>query len=568
MKKDIVLNIKTQFENAQTIQELEDTLENINVELEEIDENSKAFQDLTSFADKATAEIDQLNHKVADLNGQSGKMKDGVDSLRSTTEMYSSANSELASSFDKVAENGGAIAVLDSLTGGMATRIRDAVEASKLFNVSLKGMRTALIATGIGAFVVALGLVVGYWDRIKDAILQTTQRLHDKIDALRESKELTLLELDALDKQAELNELNGVSNVEITAEKRKQLEILQGQTKEEIKSLETLLMKEIARQKEYTLAERLKVLAISMVNSGAAAVEKEMSKLAIGGDILEIQKQLKQIKNEELDIDIRLAQLNAKKKTEKQAEVKAAKELKQIEDSDEELEDDLEISEEEAIEEGEEIKLLTREEYWAKNLQGESEYLRKRFEMAVESGEALVDFEQWKADKLIEMEEQVYDMKIKAAMTGMAAISDLLDSFAIKDEKRAEQVFKVQKGIAIAQAILDTYSSVRSVYKAAAASPITTAFPAYPFIMAGSALASGLADVNRIKNQQFQSTSISSTSGGGGGGQTPTANVTPIIPTFSTENQEQKIKVFVTETDIRNSSERVSGIYNRAVVTE
>jgi len=127
MKKDIVLNIKTQFENAQTIQELEDTLENINVELEEIDENSKAFQDLTSFADKATAEIDQLNHKVADLNGQSGKMKDGVDSLRSTTEMYSSANSELASSFDKVAENGGAIAVLDSLTGGMATRIRDAV---------------------------------------------------------------------------------------------------------------------------------------------------------------------------------------------------------------------------------------------------------------------------------------------------------------------------------------------------------------------------------------------------------------------------------------------------------
>jgi len=568
MKKDIVLNIKTQFENAQTIQELEDTLENINVELEEIDENSKAFQDLTSFADKATAEIDQLNHKVADLNGQSGKMKDGVDSLRSTTEMYSSANSELASSFDKVAENGGAIAVLDSLTGGMATRIRDAVEASKLFNVSLKGMRTALIATGIGAFVVALGLVVGYWDRIKDAILQTTQRLHDKIDALRESKELTLLELDALDKQAELNELNGVSNVEITAEKRKQLEILQDQTKEEIKSLETLLMKEIARQKEYTLAERLKVLAISMVNSGAAAVEKEMSKLAIGGDILEIQKQLKQIKNEELDIDIRLAQLNAKKKTEKQAEVKAAKELKQIEDSDEELEDDLEISEEEAIEEGEEIKLLTREEYWAKNLQGESEYLRKRFEMAVESGEALVDFEQWKADKLIEMEEQVYDMKIKAAMTGMAAISDLLDSFAIKDEKRAEQVFKVQKGIAIAQAILDTYSSVRSVYKAAAASPITTAFPAYPFIMAGSALASGLADVNRIKNQQFQSTSISSTSGGGGGGQTPTANVTPIIPTFSTENQEQKIKVFVTETDIRNSSERVSGIYNRAVVTE
>ena len=36
-----------------------------------------------------------------------------------------------------VGENGGAIAILDSLTGGLASRMRDAFEATKLFNISL-----------------------------------------------------------------------------------------------------------------------------------------------------------------------------------------------------------------------------------------------------------------------------------------------------------------------------------------------------------------------------------------------------------------------------------------------
>ena len=69
-------------------------------------------------------------------------------------------------SVDDVAGNGGAIAVLDSLTGGLATRMKDAYEATKLFNFSLKGTKTALIATGVGAFVVLLGAAVAYWDDI------------------------------------------------------------------------------------------------------------------------------------------------------------------------------------------------------------------------------------------------------------------------------------------------------------------------------------------------------------------------------------------------------------------
>lgn len=77
-----------------------------------------------------------------------------------------------------VLENGGAVAILDSATGGLATRVRDAFEASRLFTGSMKaqnivqsiytaltgkatvatnGFKIALAATGIGAILLLIG---------------------------------------------------------------------------------------------------------------------------------------------------------------------------------------------------------------------------------------------------------------------------------------------------------------------------------------------------------------------------------------------------------------------------
>ena len=181
-QKDIALNIKVKFEGAQTVQELEDVLKEINKEMENVDENSHAFAILKNTASKATDEVEQLNHKIQDLNGQTKTVKGGMEGLKGSTELATQANGKLASSFEDVTSNGGAIAVLDSLTGGMRTRIKDAFEASKLFNISLKGMRTALISTGIGLFVVALGLVVANWEKIKNLIYVTTASLKRQVE--------------------------------------------------------------------------------------------------------------------------------------------------------------------------------------------------------------------------------------------------------------------------------------------------------------------------------------------------------------------------------------------------
>jgi hypothetical protein len=90
---------------------------------------------------------------LKDLNNQQGKNN-------VTTKTFS----------NNLARNYGAIQLLDKVTGGLASELRAVEDATKLFNVSLDGTKKALIATGIGIFIIALGVVVNYWDDIKGAI--------------------------------------------------------------------------------------------------------------------------------------------------------------------------------------------------------------------------------------------------------------------------------------------------------------------------------------------------------------------------------------------------------------
>jgi len=127
-----------------------------------------------------------------------------LNKLTQSQENLDSANKQTASSFEDVTKNGGAIAILDQLTGGLASRVRDSYEATKLFNVSLKGMRTALIATGVGAFIVALGTVVAYWDEIKGLISGTEKELGE----FRNASSKTGTDLKILLNQVERNKIS------------------------------------------------------------------------------------------------------------------------------------------------------------------------------------------------------------------------------------------------------------------------------------------------------------------------------------------------------------------------
>ena len=104
----------------------------------------------------------------------------GLDELNEGLKETEKQVDKTGKSVDDVVGNGGAIAVLDQMTGGLATQFKNLYESTRLFNVSLKGTRTALLATGIGAFVVAAGLLVAYWDDIVDFIEDANRKLREQ----------------------------------------------------------------------------------------------------------------------------------------------------------------------------------------------------------------------------------------------------------------------------------------------------------------------------------------------------------------------------------------------------
>jgi len=172
-----------------------------------------------------------------------------VDNLTKAEKKLNKETGKTASQFEEVTKNGGAIAILDQLTGGLASRVRDTFEATKLFNFSLKGMRTALIATGIGAFVVALGLVVAYWDDIVEFITGANAELQKQIDLKNEYIGDLNHELTVMKAQQDLAIAQGGYNKELAAQQRARLKDLLEERKLAVELLELQLQN--LRHKDY-----------------------------------------------------------------------------------------------------------------------------------------------------------------------------------------------------------------------------------------------------------------------------------------------------------------------------
>jgi len=162
---------------------------------------------------RRTAEIQissNANEVQSDIDGLSGSLNSlasntasaaPIDALSSSTQRLAGANTNLTAatreSGSAVLANGGAIALLDAATGGMASVVRDTVEASGLFTNglklqtiwqgisttviggttgALKLFRIALISTGIGAIVVGLGLLIANFSTVSEWVQKTTDK--------------------------------------------------------------------------------------------------------------------------------------------------------------------------------------------------------------------------------------------------------------------------------------------------------------------------------------------------------------------------------------------------------
>jgi hypothetical protein len=101
-------------------------------------------------ADSAVKDIEKVNGSLDKLN---------------TNQKQTTKSSEALTT--RVSENGGAMGLLNQLTGGMAQTFKDAGEAVGLTSKSLKGLKGAILATGIGILVIGLSALIANFREVK-----------------------------------------------------------------------------------------------------------------------------------------------------------------------------------------------------------------------------------------------------------------------------------------------------------------------------------------------------------------------------------------------------------------
>ena len=179
---------------------------------------------------KITFEIDGLEQSVTNIDDA----KVALQQLETQAKKAGDAADTAADDFDKLGTESknageageGAISVLDEATGGLASRFKNVIGGIGKMGTALKtsfksgiagasGLKKALISTGIGALVVALGLIVAYWDDIVGLVSGVTSE-QKKLNAEVEANVATQQEaLDKISAQENSLKLQGKSEAEI-----------------------------------------------------------------------------------------------------------------------------------------------------------------------------------------------------------------------------------------------------------------------------------------------------------------------------------------------------------------
>ena len=496
-------------------------------------------------------------------------------------------------------DNTNIIRSIDKLTGGYATKVLklkkglfSSIKVIKGFVNGLSGIKKALIATGIWALVVGLGLVVAYWEDIIALFDDGSKKLQKQADEHRKNISLSKNQLDLLNNQENILKLQGKSTKEVVEQKKKVLVLQQEENRLLLENLKTQLLREQQQQTELTFWEKTKVaVANTLGGVGAAAVinaktfkktTEEIEKLD------EIEKQIQETKLNGQKLTISLLEIDEKSNKKK---IKDAKEIenlekekqealerirkgeidteaerrdeelfqvkeqyrKLIEEADKYNQSTTELTEAQGIKEQElkdkfaqqdkdrkdkadkeaaEKKLKEQEKLIEElELKKENEKLSfdEQRDLILTREQLLIEDKTLTDKQRLQLEKQFTDAKIKLAEAEAAA----------KDKTLGETADVLQKfsGIAGEETAAGkalgiasaTINTYRGVSDALAATTVTPFETALKFANAGAILANGLSNVKKIVSVKVPNT------GGGGGGavSAPSGGAAPTPPSFN-----------------------------------
>ena len=506
---------------------------------------------------KAIQDLDKVKKGFQKVVDEQGKQK-------KATEETTKAASEMGNK-------------LDAATGGAVTKFRNLVGGIKASTTSLKAMRVAIIATGIGAFVVAIGtlvanlqnseagfnrvqkllkqfgviagnvtdifyslgtaifgLVTGDFDLMNQAFEEATNRIKNFGD---ETEREIALQGELADQQAELTKLERKLVVDRAEANRKRADLLE----------------KAADKENFTAQQRIEFL------KEAGKIDEEITNAEINA--AQIRLKLKEQENtlsessaEDLAEEARLkadlinleTQRLTKQKTvtaqitsalrEEQAERKAAMQTRK-----------------------DEIQGFQDEQDAITTILDGAVTKRKALEMG-STKDTLAGLKALKKKKdqdhedELKKEEALKQAKIAFAHQGLSAITQL-----------AGEGSAIGKAAAVTSATISGIEGVQNAYTTAQKSPITAVFPAYPVVQAGLAAAFSAVQIKSILSTPKPSTAGGAPSGGvaapsgrGAAPQPPSFNVVGAAPENQLaealgQREDQPVKAYVVSNEVTNA---------------
>jgi hypothetical protein len=487
--KEIVLEVGIKDSTAQgttsakqRLRELQKTLIDMSLAGQE---GTKAFKQMEAEAGKLKDQIGDTSQRIKTLASDTVRIDTVVSAVQGITAgfqiaqgaaaLFGSENEDLQKSLLKVQ---GAMALAtgvqqvanllnkDSIliTQGQAAAQALYATAVGASTGAMKAFRIALLATGIGAAIAAVGLLIAKWDELTAAVRRFLN-LPDPAIAAKAREDALMREEAALSNYRDAYEAH--TNAQIAADQRREAQVKERQRKE------------------------------------AEATQKRLERL----------------------------------REENNAIIKFVEDL------------NLQLYEMELD------RLSEQEQLQIKAMQAEAQR-----RMQVDTADAKSKMGQ------AQREQDLAGLREKYIGQSFGVINDIIIASAGKSEAAQKRAFNVAKAAAIAQAIVNTYLAVSS---ALALKPTESVFPGQRYVEAGLALAAGLANVAKIKAQQFQ---------GGAGAGSPGADVTgagasaappPIFANPQTTNLgtgelsagqgqgSSPMRAYVVERDITQSTRRV-----------
>ena len=181
---NINVNSKDAVQDITLLNSILEEQEQITIELQR--EQQKLEQQLRDTPKNSLAAQRELNKE---LNHVKDSIKDQNLSVKQLKVQQKSLGKGTKDLTNDLVSNGGAMGILNNLTGGLAQQFKDSYEAISLSSKGLSGFKRAMIATGIGALVVGVGLLVANFDKIKDFLSGITAESKAAREALEKEAE-------------------------------------------------------------------------------------------------------------------------------------------------------------------------------------------------------------------------------------------------------------------------------------------------------------------------------------------------------------------------------------------